>query len=384
MFKHRILNLITIISVLIVLALPVYSKYILFPSYNTFLINQAESILRGIARNMMEHNNLKQPISSTSPLPTDFINDVEHIRKTTGLWKVKIFTPQGQIVYSTNPADVGNRTTKDFFPEMFSDNRLRSHIAIKEFADNQTASVSTHYFIETYVPMLQNNTPLGAFEIYYDITEIKQSLEALKYKEQKILLPIIFLLLAGGLISSYVAHKTMTELKKSKEKFRELSMVDELTGLLNRRGFVRELEKQLQNATRSRSTLFLLFLDLNDFKNINDKFGHKTGDEALVQTAEILKSTFRGSDTIGRFGGDEFAVLAPQTTDTDDSRAIHERIEENIRQWNRAATSEYELSLSFGIARFSPETPCSVDELLKKADALMYKQKYKRKKRQQV
>ncbi len=117
MFKHRILNLITIISVLIVLALPVYSKYILFPSYNTFLINQAESILRDIARNMMEHNDLKQPISRTSPLPEEFINDVEHVRKTTGLWKVKIFTPEGQIAYSTNPADVGNRTSKDFSPE---------------------------------------------------------------------------------------------------------------------------------------------------------------------------------------------------------------------------------------------------------------------------
>ncbi len=149
MFKHRILNLITIISVLIVLALPVYSKYILFPSYNTFLINQAKSILRGIARNMMEHNNLKQSISRASPLPRNFINDVEHIRKTTGLWKVKIFTPEGQIAYST--------------------------------------------------------------------------------------------------------------------------------GLLNRRGFVRELEKQLQTATRSRCTLFLLFLDLNDFKKINDEFGHETG-----------------------------------------------------------------------------------------------------------
>ncbi len=384
MFKHRILNIITIISVLIVLALPIYSKYILFPSYNAFLIDQAESVLKGIARNMVEHNNLKQPISNHSPLPTDFINDVEHIRKTTGLWKVKIFTPAGQIVYSTHPADVGNQTTKNFFPEMFRDNALKSHIAVKELTDAGTATASRHYFIETYVPILQNNIPLGAFEIYYDITEIKQSLEALKYKEQKILIPIIFLLLAGGLISSYVAHKTMSELKKSKERFKELSMVDELTGLLNRRGFVRELEKQLQTSTRNRSTSFLLFLDLNDFKKINDRFGHEIGDEALMETAKILQATFRGSDTIGRFGGDEFAVLAPQVTDTDDSRAIHERIEENVRQWNREAKAEYELSLSFGIARFSPTTPCSVDELLKKADALMYKQKYKRKKQQQV
>jgi hypothetical protein len=184
------------------------------------LINQAENILKGIARNMIEKNNLDEPISLNSPLPNDFIQDVEHIRKTNGLWKVKIFTPKGQIVYSTHPVDVGNQTKKNFFPEMFRDNALRSHIAIKEFTNEETTSVTKHYFIETYVPILHNNTPLGAFEIYYDITEIKHSLETLKYKEQKILVPIIFLLLAGGLFSSYLAHKTMSELKNRRRNLK--------------------------------------------------------------------------------------------------------------------------------------------------------------------
>jgi diguanylate cyclase (GGDEF)-like protein len=160
--------------------------------------------------------------------------------------------------------------------------------------------------------------------------------------------------------------------------------MDELTGLFNRRGFVKELEKQLKTAKRNKCSSFLLFFDINDFKQINDRFGHEVGDEALVETTKILKSIFRSSDTIGRFGGDEFTVLSPQITDTADSRAIHERIEENVRQWNKDGKAEYELSLSFGIARFSPDNSCSADELISKADTLMYKQKQKHKKQRQV
>ena len=225
MFKYKILNTITIVSVLIVIALPIYSKYILFPSYNSFLIEQAENILKGIARNMIEKNEIAEPITLDTPLPSYFINDIEHIRKMNGLWKVIVFTPDGQIVYSTDPKDIGDLTRKTFFPEMFKEKRLQSHIDIKEFKDGTTQHTTLHSFIETYVPIIRtDDTPIGAFEIYYDITPVKESFEALKLKEQKLMGPIILLLLLGGLLSSYLAHKTMSELKKSREKFKDLSV----------------------------------------------------------------------------------------------------------------------------------------------------------------
>ncbi len=277
MFKHRTLNIITIVSILVVLSLPAYSKYVLFPSYNKFLIGHAEKILKVIGRNMIEHNGIEKPILVDSPLPSRFIADVEHMRKTDGLWKVKIFTADGRIVYSTDPADVGTHTRKKFFPEMFKENTLRSHIDIKQLKGINDLTKKTHYFIETYVPIKRGDLPIGAFEIYYDITDVKLSLERLKRNEQKVLAPIILLLLAGGLFSSYLAHKNMFELKRSQEKFKELAIVDELTGLLNRRGFVQSLDKQLKIINRGKMSAFLIFIDLNYFKKLNNHLLKQVG-----------------------------------------------------------------------------------------------------------
>ncbi|MDD5757978.1 MAG: GGDEF domain-containing protein [Desulfobulbaceae bacterium] len=392
MFRQKILGVITISSIFIVLLLPVYSKYILFPAYDSFLIFRAEEILKGIGSKMIEKNNIVNPISLTTQLPIHFINDVKHIMETNGFWKVKIFTAEGMIVYSTDMADIGNHTKKNFFPEMFEDNKMRSHIDIKNINDGENLSQKNHYFIETYVPIKRENIPIGAFEIYYDITAIKQSLERLKNNEQKIMAPIILLLLSGGLFSSYLAYKNMSELKRSKEKFQKLSVTDELTGVLNRRGFLRQLDKQLMVINRGNRPALLIFIDLNDFKQINDMFGHDIGDEALRETAKILNNTFRGSDfigrldetVIGRFGGDEFAVLVTQLHGLGDSALIQERLEANIMQWNKTSETSYNLSLSVGIAKYSPESPCSADELICEADMLMYQQKQNRKNRREL
>ncbi|MCM8776092.1 MAG: diguanylate cyclase, partial [Candidatus Omnitrophica bacterium] len=93
------------------------------------------------------------------------------------------------------------------------------------------------------------------------------------------------------------------------ESLRSLTIVDELTGLYNRRGFLIHAEQQVKLANRTRRGFFLLFADLDDFKKINDNFGHPEGDNALRETAKILKTTFRGSDIKARMGGDEFAVI---------------------------------------------------------------------------
>lgn len=387
MFRHRILNIITIVSIIIVFLLPFYSKYILFPAYNSFLIFHAEEILKKIGHNMVAHNQITRPINLDTPLPKDFLNDVEHTMKTNGLWKVKIFTPDGIIVYSTDPEDVGNLTRKEFFPEMFKDNKMRSHIDFKEFNEEKGFYNKQNYFIETYIPIKHQDIPIGAFEIYYDITKIKESLEELKHNEQKIMGPIILLLLAGGIFSSYLAHRNMSELKRSKQKFKELSTLDELTGLLNRRGFLIQLEQQLKIINRGNKSVFLIFADLNDFKQINDKFGHEVGDEALKEMAKILNKTFRNADIVGRFdnnaigriGGDEFAILATQINDTADSATIHARIEANVTKWNEESSALYKLSLSCGLALYSPDSPCSAAELIHKADSLMYQQKQKNK-----
>ncbi|MBE0557658.1 MAG: diguanylate cyclase, partial [Proteobacteria bacterium] len=102
----------------------------------------------------------------------------------------------------------------------------------------------------------------------------------------------------------------ITERRRMEEEIREMSLRDPLTELYNRRGFITLAEQQLRAANRANRRMLLAFIDVDDLKQINDKLGHEEGDKALIDTARIIRRTFRDSDIIARLGGDEFAVLA--------------------------------------------------------------------------
>lgn len=152
-----------------------------------------------------------------------------------------------------------------------------------------------------------------------------------------------------------------------------LALKDELTGLYNRRGFLALAERQLKLARRSGRSLLLFFIDVDGLKEINDLFGHSEGDAALKCTAEALETTFRDSDVIARFGGDEFAVLAIEASDHSET-TIRERLTEFLNSASRHK-SGHKFSVSLGAARFDPWNPASMRELIAQADQAMYEQK---------
>ncbi|MEW6053732.1 MAG: diguanylate cyclase [Nitrospirota bacterium] len=166
----------------------------------------------------------------------------------------------------------------------------------------------------------------------------------------------------------------ITERKHTEEALRILSLADELTHLYNRRGFFTFADQQLKIANRMKKKILLLFADLDDLKWINDNFGHHEGDHALTEFAGILRKTFRESDFIARIGGDEFVVLAVETEDAN-AETLTARLVDSLRTYNQNRTHDYPLSVSIGVSRYDPEAPCSIKELLAKADRLMYKQK---------
>jgi len=172
-------------------------------------------------------------------------------------------------------------------------------------------------------------------------------------------------------------HKMMHD-HSGEEALLALSLTDELTGLCNRRRFFVLTEQCLKVAVRNKKRPLLLFIDMDDLKWINDQYGHKEGDQALIGLANILKKTFRKSDIIARIGGDEFVVLLESTDEN--SETLLTRLHENVRDYN-ANRSQHILSISLGSAQFDPEYPISIDELLSKADGLMYAQKRRRWKR---
>jgi diguanylate cyclase (GGDEF)-like protein len=166
---------------------------------------------------------------------------------------------------------------------------------------------------------------------------------------------------------------------KGEETLLALSLTDELTGLYNRRRFFVLAEQYLKVAIRTRKRSLLLYIDMDDLKWINDQCGHNEGDQALIHLSQILKKTFRESDIIARIGGDEFVVLLE--SDVENDEMLITRLYENIKDCNAKGSQSYKLSISVGAAPFDPENPISIDELLSKADTLMYAQKRKRPKK---
>lgn len=152
-----------------------------------------------------------------------------------------------------------------------------------------------------------------------------------------------------------------------------LSLNDDLTDLLNRRGFLSLAQQQIKIAKRADWESMLLFADLDGLKVINDTFGHPEGDQALRAVANILKQTFRASDLIARLGGDEFVVLAINFSNSG-IKTITKRLMNNVAQYN-TQNPLYNLSLSYGVARFESRNQLSLEELISKADESLYKHK---------
>jgi diguanylate cyclase (GGDEF)-like protein/PAS domain S-box-containing protein len=179
----------------------------------------------------------------------------------------------------------------------------------------------------------------------------------------------------GTITAITVISKEITYHKMMEKKLRTLTVTDQLTGVYNRRGFLNLSEHQLRLAKRNKIGLYLLYLDLNNPKVINDQYGHKEGDNALTQIAQMLRNTYRESDVIARIGGDEFAIILHEGNSAESRDRIIARLEQALKEQNSKMVNQYELSASIGVAYYDPQRPQTLDKLLADADSMMYKQK---------
>ncbi len=162
-------------------------------------------------------------------------------------------------------------------------------------------------------------------------------------------------------------------LQEANEEIRQLSVTDELTGLTNRRGFYLLAESALFAARRHGHNSLIAFLDIDGLKRVNDEEGHDVGDVLIADVAEVLRATLRQSDIIARLGGDEFCVLS--TEPEGDPMVLKTRILEAFRCFNETQNRPYQLSASVGMVLAPPEGAESLEELLTRADGLMYEEK---------
>jgi diguanylate cyclase (GGDEF)-like protein len=182
-----------------------------------------------------------------------------------------------------------------------------------------------------------------------------------------------------ALLNTYLVSKRL-EIRRLREDLisstiqqelvRQQSFTDPLTEIYNRRSLEDIAGRFISHARRLKSSLSLLLIDVDRFKDVNTRFGHLTGDVVLVDTAALLKSSVRGSDAVFRYGGDEFLIILADTSRTGAAKVI-ERIRAYLLDWNRAATLEgFELNLSIGVSEWSDGM--TLDQLLDEADREMY------------
>jgi diguanylate cyclase (GGDEF)-like protein len=169
-------------------------------------------------------------------------------------------------------------------------------------------------------------------------------------------------------------YRQRKELEYSEQLYKTMATRDPLTLLGNREQFETDIRKSLANAVRHGYMIAVLYIDLDKFKPVNDTFGHKVGDDVLVEVANRLKTGIREGDSVGRLGGDEFAVLLNMIRDAASAGMVAQKIIKNLSQAMNVQNHEIKIGASIGIAYY-PEDGEDYETLLHRADMAMYNAK---------
>lgn len=174
-------------------------------------------------------------------------------------------------------------------------------------------------------------------------------------------------------------NKEIVERKKAEEKLKKLAHFDNLTGCLTRGYGLVLLEELMKTANRRKTSVLLLYLDVDGFKDINDTYGHAEGDIVLKRVVQLFKSTLREIDIICRIGGDEFLLIFPENS-LDEILIIRKRLNKNLEKLNQTLNRPYKIDFSIGFSVYDPANPQTIEKLIHLADQKMYEDKSKRKK----
>ena len=165
----------------------------------------------------------------------------------------------------------------------------------------------------------------------------------------------------------------VTELREAEQHLRQLAMTDDLTGLLNRRGFLDNGSRLLRDAVEQGQGAAVFYVHIDGLKAINDHHGHDAGSTLIVAAAKAMKNSFRAADVLARIGGDESDALV--IVPPDDIATISKRLKWHVDKFNTGLALPYSLSMSIGVSRLDPGTSTTLEGLVNEADMAMYRQK---------
>ena len=165
----------------------------------------------------------------------------------------------------------------------------------------------------------------------------------------------------------------VTALREAEQRLRQLAMTDDLTGLLNRRGFLANGSRLLSDAVAQGKGAAVFYVDIDGLKAINDDYGHDAGSTLIIAAAEAMKNSFRAADVLARMGGDEFVALV--IVPPDDVATISNRLKWHVDKFNASSALPYSLSMSIGVSHLDRAISTTLEGLVREADTAMYRLK---------
>lgn len=301
--------------------------------------------------------------------------------RNTSVVKVKLYDLNGRTIFSTEAAQVGKdySTNEGFLAAR--DGKRASELTHRDRFSAFDREIVDRDVLSSYVALQASGLPIeGVLEVYSDVTEwVTHTDQQAKVVTIAVIISLCLLYTVLHVIvqrADKILRTQYEQQKKSEEEIRFLAFYDPLTRLPNRRLLQDRLEQALAASTRTRQWGALLFIDLDHFKAVNDKYGHDRGDQLLVQVAQRLKSSVREVDTVARWGGDEFIVILEDIGDSRDlarqhAQGVAVKIREAFGQPFLLSGAECRNSPSIGLTLFL-DHELTVKQLLREADAAMY------------
>lgn len=293
--------------------------------------------------------------------------------------KIKVFNRQARIIYSTDPALIGKTDRGNLRLANALTGRNDAKVVKKEkvldFQGNEKFDVDV---VETYVPVRDSDgRVIGSFELYQDVTRYYRQMTPFVAVSGGIMLAI---LASWFQIAYVIIRKEAEQLKAAQEVLRTQANTDFLTGTCNRRQLLVRCEEEMSRLERYLSdgphqgSVGFIMIDIDHFKRVNDTFGHEAGDHVIRELAERIRKEIRQYDIVGRYGGEEFLVVLPQST-VDDVRAVAERLWHSVRSLPvRYGNREIFVTVSLGVAMAAGET--HHEEVIRRADDALYRSKH--------
>ena len=371
--RPAFLSAIVIVSIVTIVLFPLFTIFHQYPNITRLLEEFTVNEAAGVAKYLSTFIFAEDRLLEEGILSEEIIDQIRKIERDAHFVRLVIYSPSGQILYSSEPGEIGAINQDFYFRRLTADPKI-----IVKDVEKGGRSLENRYMtadvVEVYVPIVRRGRLTGVFEIYYNISSEKQKLRSLITLSSVVLLGMATILLIAVIISVSRAHQYLRDRERVLEELRTLSLSDELTGLYNRRGFFILAEQQIKIATRTRRGMLLVSADLDGLKKINDGFGHHEGDRAIVDAGQLLRQSFRESDIISRIGGDEFVILITEKPEIN-AEVLFRRFGKNLESHNRRVQRPYLFSISMGVATFDPQNPVDLNALLIAADKSMYENK---------